>query len=160
MIATLESLAVLLALKAFYSTGHDEMRRKIRLQPTWTDNRVNGAALNMPMSTQYPINAVLVELAVHCKHAGVVPLVSWAPRLCHRGADDLANGRTEAFSPALEVKLEPDKLHWHVLPQVLAMGQEADDSYRAPKEMGTLPNRGIKMRKRKPEERLKLTGPW
>ena len=38
VIATLESLAVLLALKAFYSTGHDEVRRKIRLQSTWTDN--------------------------------------------------------------------------------------------------------------------------
>ena len=112
------------------------------------------------MSTQYPINAVFMELAFHCKYAGVVPLVSWAPRLCNRDADDLANGRTEVFSPALEVKLEPDELHWHVLPQVLAMGQEADDSYRASKEMGTLPSRGIKMRKRKPEERLKLTDPW
>ena len=85
------------------------------------------------MSTQYPVSAVLVELAVHCKHAGVVPLVSWAPRLCNREADDLANGRTEAFSPALEVKLQPDELQWHELPQVLVMGQEADDSYRTSK---------------------------
>ena len=87
----------------------------------------NGAALNKLMSTQYPVNAVLMELAVRCTHAGVVPLVSWAPRLCNREADDLANGRTEAFSPALEVKLEPDKLHWHVLLHVWLWGQEADD---------------------------------
>ena len=120
LIATLESLAVLLALKAFCPTGHDEVRRNIRRQPTW-------------------------ELAVHCKHAGVVPLVSWAPRLCNREADDLANGRTEVFTPALEVKLEPDKLQWHVLWFKRQMIHT-----EPPKRW----ERGIKMRKRKPEERL------
>ena len=68
VIATLESLAVLLALKALYTTGTEASRRKIRLQPTWTDNRGSGAALNKLVSTQYPINAVLTELAVHCMH--------------------------------------------------------------------------------------------
>ena len=91
------------------------------------------------MSTQYLVNAVLMELAVHCKHARVVPLVSWAPRLCNREPDDLASVRTEAFSPAQEVKLEPDELHWHVLPQVLAMGQEADDSGQGLQRDGDAP---------------------
>ena len=109
-VIALESLAVLLALKAFYPPGDGEIRMKIRLQTTWTDNRGNGAALNKLMSTQCPINAVLMELAVRCKHAGVVPLVSWTPRLFNREADDLAIGRTEAFSSALEVKLQPDEL--------------------------------------------------
>ena len=79
VIATLESLAVLLALKAFYGSGPREARQKVRLQPTWTDNRGNGAALNKLMSTQYPINAVLMELAVHCKRTGIVPIVNWHP---------------------------------------------------------------------------------
>ena len=147
VIATLESLAVLLALKAFYGSESQEVRRKIRLQPTWTENRGNGSA-NKLVSPQYPINAVLMELAAHCKQSGIVPLVSWAPRLFDREADDLANGRTQAFSPAIQ---------WHVLPQVLPMGQEA---YRTSREMGTLQNRGVESRKRKPEERLKLADPW
>ena len=84
VIATLESLAVLLALKDFYPPGDGDIRRKIRPQPTWTDNRGNGAALNKHMSTQYPVDAVLMELAVHCKHAGVVPLVSWRSFLLSR----------------------------------------------------------------------------
>ena len=72
VMATFESLAVLLALKAFYGSASQEVRRKIRLQPTWTDNRGNRVALNKRMSTQYPVNAVLMELAVHRKQSGIV----------------------------------------------------------------------------------------
>ena len=160
VIATLESLAVLLALKAFYGSGPREARQKVRLQPTWTDNRGNGAALNKLMSTHYPINAVLMELAVHCKRTGIVPTVNWAPRLFNREADDLANGRTQAFSPSLEVKMNPSELQWHILPQVLLMGQEADEAYRISTAAGTIPDRGLKASRRKPEERLKLKNPW
>ena len=42
VIATLESLAVLLALKAFCFSVLGRERTKIQLQPTWTDNRGNG----------------------------------------------------------------------------------------------------------------------
>ena len=73
VIAMLESLAVLLALKAFYSSDRDRGRRKVRLQPTWTDNRGNGAALNKLMSTQFPI-----KLAVRCKRSGIL---LWVGRL-------------------------------------------------------------------------------
>ena len=59
-----------------------------------------------------------MELAIHCKHNRIVPLGSWAPRLLNREADDLANGRTDAFLPALEVELDPGQLQWYVLPRV------------------------------------------
>ena len=65
-----------------------------------------------------------MELAVHCKQSRIVPLVSWAPRLFNREEDVLANGRTQALSPALEVKLNPGDLRWRVPVQVLAMGQK------------------------------------
>ena len=71
VIATLEALATLLALKLFYGDKLDSNIRKIRLQPTWTDNRGNGSALNKLMSTRYPVNALLMELATHCKYTGI-----------------------------------------------------------------------------------------
>ena len=57
------------------------------------------------MSTQFPLNAVVMEIAVHCKRSGIVPMVGWTPRQFNREADDLANGRTRAFDPELEVKM-------------------------------------------------------
>ena len=92
-------------------------------------------------------------------HGFSVGVTSRRPRFFNREPDDLTNGRTQASSPALEVKLNPDDIQWHVLPQVLGMGQEADEAYRRSKEMETLAHRGVKSRKRKPEERLKLADP-
>ena len=153
VIATLESLA-------FYPSGGDQERRKIRLQPTWTDNRGNGAALNKLMSTQFPLNAVVMELAVRCKRSRIVLVVGWTPRQFNREADDLANGRTQAFDPELEVKMNPEDLDWFILPQALKIGQEADESYWRLKEVGTLPNWGTQARRRKPEQQLRLADPW
>ena len=62
-------------------------------------------------------------------------------------------GETEAFSPSLEVKISP---HRHILPQVLIMGQEVEEACRKSKDAGTLPNRTVKLTKRRREERLKL----
>ena len=76
------------------------------------------------------------------------------------GLRDYSTGRQTIFLRALEVKLDPGQLQLYVLPRVSGMGQEAEMSYRESKEMGTLPNRGVKTRKRKHEERLKMTDPW
>ena len=36
----------------------------------------------------------------------------------NREADDLANGRVQAFDPAVEVKFKPRELSWHILYEV------------------------------------------
>ena len=70
MIATLEALAILFALKAFYGETPQANRTTVQILPTWTDNRGNGALLNKIMSTKTPICAVLMELALHMKEMG------------------------------------------------------------------------------------------
>ena len=62
--------------------------------------------------------------------------------------------------PALEVMFKPGELSWHILPQALKLGQEAEESYRTLKDAGMLPNRGAKTRRRRPEQRLRLADPW
>ena len=130
------------------------------MQPTHTDNWGNSAALNKLMSSQFPINAVLMELAVHCKRSGVVPVVGLTLREFNREADDLANGRVHAFDPAIEVKLDPRDLDWHILSHALKLGQEAEDAYRTIKDAGMLPNRGEQTKRSRPEQRLRLADPW
>ena len=158
VIATLEALATLLALKLFYEP--DSNIRKIRLQPTWTDNRGNGSALNKLMSTRYPVNALLMELATHCKYTGIKPIVEWTPRLANREADDLANGRTAAFVSDNEIKVDPGRLTWKILPKALQMGKETDTAYQEAKVKGLLPNRTLKQRGRRTERRLGDADPW
>ena len=105
-----------MALKVFYGDDPSTNVMKIQLQPTWTDNRGNGSALNKLMSTRYPVNALLMELACYCKHTGTKAIVEWAPRSANRQADDLANERTSSFDPSLEVKIDPAAIEWRILP--------------------------------------------
>ena len=83
VIATLESLTTILALKAFSWRGFDEKLRKIWLQPTWTDNRGDGSAHKKVMSTHFPVNALLMELVTYCKHAGTKPTIEGALHLAN-----------------------------------------------------------------------------
>ena len=148
VIATLEALATLLALKLFYVDEPDSNIRTIQLQPTWTENHGNDSALNKLMSTRFPVNALLM------------PIVEWAPRLANRDADDLANGRTGAFAAYNEVKVDPGRLCWKILPKALQMGMEADTAYQKAKEKGVLPNRTLRQRGRRLEQRLRVADPW
>ena len=74
VISTLEALAVLIALKLYYGEEPRTDRSSIRIVPTTTDNRGNGAALNKLMTTRYPASAVLMELAACSKKTGIESL--------------------------------------------------------------------------------------
>ena len=87
-------------------------------------------------------------------------LVEWTPTAGNREADALANGDTTLFDPALEVKIDDQVLKWLILPEMLAMGKEADETFQAAKKRSELPDRSRKLRKRRLEDRLKLADPW
>ena len=59
-------------------------RSSIRIVPTTTDNRGNGAALNKMMTTKYPASAVLMELAAYSKKMGLKASVHSASVLSQR----------------------------------------------------------------------------
>ena len=87
IISTLEALAVLVALKLRYGEEPGRSKERVRIAPTLTDNRGNGAALNKLMTTKFPASALLMVRAV----------VEWAPREGNKEADRLANGDHGAF---------------------------------------------------------------
>ena len=160
VISTLEALAVLVSLKAFHGNVPRKGSHQVQVLPTGTDNRGNGAALNKKMTTRYPANAFLMEMAAYFKHMRLRALVEWTPRAGNREADALANGDTTGFDPALEVKINDQVLKWLILPEMLAMGKEADETFQAAKKRGELPDRSRRLRKRRLEDRLKLADPW
>ena len=86
--------------------------------------------------------------------------VEWSPRSRNAEADALANGKFEDFDPCLRLEVDSSKLVWELLPQTLKMGAEAKLESKEAAENGTIPNRGIKQRKRKPQERMRFTDPW
>ena len=69
--------------------------------PSLTDNRGNGALLNKLMTTKFPASALLMELSTYMKRMNMRMVVEWAPRDCNREADQLANGITTGFGPAV-----------------------------------------------------------
>ena len=93
------------------------------------------------MSTKFLSSAVLMELAVFMKRRRIRTIVEWAPREFNRESDNLANGITEGFNPALEMKIWPEEISWEILLEALEAGREAERAYGLAKERGTLPNR-------------------
>ena len=61
VIATLEALAMLLAVRAFFPKVQGTQSTRLVVLPSYTDNRGNGALLNKLMSSRYPLSALLME---------------------------------------------------------------------------------------------------
>ena len=160
VISTLEAFAMLVALKLRFGQDPEPDDTRVLIAPSITDNRGNGAALNKLMSTRLPFLAVLMELASFMKSRGMRAVVEWAPRECFREADLLANGITDLFDPDRRLPVSAQTLVWNVLPEALSVGREAEQAFRRMKETHGLPNRAQKQRKRKVENRLKVTDPW
>ena len=104
VISTTEALAIIVALKLKYGDGRQAESKKIMVVPSITDNRGNGAVLNKMMSTKFPSSA-----AVYMKRRRIRTIVEWAPREFNKKSDNLANGITEGFNPALEMKIRPEE---------------------------------------------------
>ena len=73
VIATLEALAMLLAVRAFFPDAQRTRRTKLVVIPSYTDNRGNGALLNKLMSRKYPLSALLMEFGEQLRRSGVRP---------------------------------------------------------------------------------------
>ena len=100
IISTLESLAVLVALKLLYGETPRERHTRVQIVPTITDNRGNGALLNKLMSTKFPASAVLMELASYMRRMSLRTVVEWAPREGNKEVDKLANGMQKTLTRA------------------------------------------------------------
>ena len=160
IISTLEALAVLVSLKMFYGEQPAIGKKKITVAPAWTDNRGTGSAVNKLTTSMFPACAVLMELSACMKRMSMKVAVEWTPRAGNREADQVANGDYRAFNPQNRVNLDLARLQWDILPEVLGLGRAAEEDVRSHQQSRTLPQRNVKRRRRKPEERMRLKDPW
>ena len=101
-----------------------------------------------------------MELAVFMKKESIKASVQSAPRTANKEADALANGRTEAFSPVNERSVDPSAMNWVILDRALDLGRRAEEEVRSYRAAGRDAGRGVKLRRRKPEDRLRVRDPW
>ena len=116
------------------------------------------------MTTKFPACAVLMELSAYMKSISMKVLSSVEcrvnPRTSNREADRLANGEHSRFSPQNRVDVDLAQMQWDVLPDVLSLGESAEDDVRRLRESGQCLQRNAKRRKRKPDERMRQKDPW
>ena len=125
IISTLESLAVLVALKLLYGETTRKRHTRVQIVPAITDNRGNGALLNKLMSTKFPASAVLMELASYMRRMSLRTVVEWVPRERNKEADRLANGNAEDFDPSLRIDVSASTLSWDILPESPGSGRSS-----------------------------------
>ena len=128
-----------------------------------TDNQANAAAVEKMMSSKFPLNAVLCELAVEAHLLGLPLQVGWIPREQNVEADALSNLVFAGFRPELRIQADLTDLSWHVLPKLFKFGEdlfrEVADAKEQRKRMQPEAE-PVRARKRRPDEKLKMTDPW
>ena len=91
-----------------------------------TDNKGNAHVLQRLMTTKFLLSAVLMELAAWIPEVtdGHGLSLSWVPRLQNVEADALTNGLFVDFKPENRIHLDPSKITWKVLPEMIAYGSD------------------------------------
>ena len=84
-----------------------------------TDNQGNAFAVSKMLTTRFPLNAVLMEVAAQCLARGIRLHLSWTPRGQNVEADELSNGLWHRFAPGKRVAVDLETLGFLVLPRLL-----------------------------------------
>jgi hypothetical protein len=108
-----------------------------------TDNQGNSFAVGRLLSTKFPLNVVLMELALQLHKRGMVLDLSWIPREQNVEADELSNGVFRNFTDSNRITVDISKMDFLVLPLLM---EEAELFY------GEL----LTKKKKKQEDRLML----
>ncbi len=108
-----------------------------------TDNQGNSFAVGRLLSTKFPLNIVLMELALQLHKRGMVLDLSWIPREQNVEADELSNGVFRNFTDSNRITVDISKMDFLVLPLLM---EEAELFY------GEL----LTKKKKKQEDKLML----
>jgi hypothetical protein len=101
VVASLEALAVLVAVLTLTDADPEAANRGTVLLPMLTDNRGNSFSLSRLMTTKFPLSVVGMELATALEERNLTLNADWVPREWNAQADDLTNSRFDEFSPGL-----------------------------------------------------------
>jgi len=160
VVASLEALAVLVAVLTLTAPVAGCSRRGSVLLPLLTDNRGNSYALTRLMSTKYPLCLLVMELAVALEERGLALTADWAPREWNAEADALTNERFDGFAETNRVAFDMRSHPWRVLDKLLEDGrqfyQNAQSARAAARALPAQPRKRAKGKRAS----LKETDPW
>ena len=158
LIATLEALAVLLAVKHLLPEGTAQTEsQSVAVTQVLTDNRGNGHILSKLHSTKFPISAIVMELAFMLKEKGLQAEVSWIPRESNTEADELSNLDVSRFSPEHRVDVDLANEDWRFFHKALLLGKQYIADALERKNGRTDVGRSKKFSKKDP---MKVRDPW
>jgi len=160
VVASLEALAVLVAVLTLTEQAGGRNRRGTVMLPLLTDNRGNSFALTRLMSTKYPLCLLVMELATVLEERGLAMTAEWAPREWNSEADALTNMKFDGFNEAHRVHFDMRAQPWRVFDKLLQDGREfyaAAQATRAAARLGPVAGRRQRGGRRVP---LKESDPW
>lgn len=160
-IAALELFAALIAVMLFVHKARGESAIEARMVLTGsTDNQACHYLSKRWLSTKFPVNLVLMELATQLDVRGAALTLDWIPREANREADALTNLDFHSFDPGRRLHFNWADPGWAVLPRLV---EAATDLFRQANERRALqrsarlaPNRGGGKR----EAKLRVRDPW
>ena len=135
-IAALELLATLVAVKLW--SGRAMGGLKLRMK-AFTDNRGNSFAIAKGMSTKYPITVLIVllmELSEELREKDLDMDLEWVRREENVIADDLSNGRCEAFKEENREVFAVKEGTWRVLSKLQKRSEELYEGLKSLKNQG------------------------
>ena len=135
MIAALEMLATILAMKLWCSGGGQEY--KFHAQ-AFTDNLGNDFILRKGMSTKFPLTLLVMEASMMMRNFGFTASLNWINRDGNQGADDLTNFKFDSFDLERRVEVDTAKVEWFVLDKLTMESQVLYDEIRKRKEQRKL----------------------
>jgi len=152
-IGALEMLATLIALLLFEPA---KGTRGVHHCSAGTDNRGNAFITARWMTTSFPLNAVLMEVAAILLQRSLHLELHWTPRLQNALADALTNQQYDSFDPTLRLRFDFSKYKSVILNELMDAGVSLYGDIKEYKEK-LLGKRAAKLKK---GERLRDLDPW
>ena len=123
VIASLELLATLMAIILFKSHWQPDSSGMV-YGTGITDNKGNSFAVQKMLSTKFPLTVLLIELSEQLRSCSIEMHLEWLRRDDNQEADDLTNQKFSKFSPENRIQVDPSKIDWLVLPELMSSGQD------------------------------------
>lgn len=164
-IASLELLAVLVAVMLFIKDAPWRAGRRRALLTAYTDNMGNMHVLRRFGSSKYPLSIVAMELACQLEMAQVEMDLGWIPRKQNEEADSLTNLRFEDFNMCNRVDVKFEDFQFVLLDKLMAKAGELDDDLKLHKtskdaKRASLTGAASGARAKQKKGEMKWKDPW
>ncbi|CAE8725125.1 unnamed protein product [Polarella glacialis] len=123
-VASLELLGVLISILVFIKDAPWRNGVAQVAFTAFTDNQGNGYLLNKLMTSKYPLNVILIEVAEQLEAANAFMNLEWVPREQNVEADALTNEEFAGFDLSKRIEVNFESLPLLVLPSLMASAEE------------------------------------